>query len=110
MIWNLKGEKTKQLVNSWSVSVREMWNFPWDTLRTFIEPLGGPHAQTLIYTRYIGCIQSIRKSNKRAVMYLLEKVLQDMNTMTGQNVRHIIDQNKENRIQEELQVPRNARR
>ena len=89
MLWNLKNEKTKQIVNSWSVSVREMWNLPRDTHRTFIEPLGGPHAQTLIYTQYIGFIQSIRKSNKRAVMYLLEKVLQDMNTMTGQNVKLI---------------------
>ena len=91
MLWNLKGEKTKQLVNSWSVAVREMWNLPWDAHRTFIEPLGGMHAQTLIYMRYIGFMQSIRKSRKMAVMYLLEKVIQDMNTMTGQNARHIAD-------------------
>ena len=98
MLWNLKGEKTKQLINSWSVSVREMWNLPWNTHRTFIEPLGGTHAQTLIYTRYIGFIQSIRKSNKMAVIYLLEKVVQDLNTMTGQNVRHILEQTQETDI------------
>ena len=48
MLWDLKGEKAKQLMNSWSVSVREMWDLPRNTHRTFIEPLGGPNAQTLI--------------------------------------------------------------
>ena len=28
-------------------------------------------------------------------MYLLEKVVQDLNTMTGQNARHIVDQAQE---------------
>ena len=98
MLWDLKGEKTKQLINSWSVSVREMWNLPRDAHRAFIEPLGGTHAQTLIYTRYVGFIQSIRKSNKMAVVYLLEKVVNDLNTMTGQNVRHILDESQERNI------------
>lgn len=69
-----------------------MWNLPWDTHRTFIEPLGGLHAKTLIYSRYIGFIQSIRKCKKKAAIYLLEKVLCDLNTMTGQNIRHILDE------------------
>ena len=68
-----------------------MWNLPWDAHRSFIGPLGGIHAQTLIYMRYIGFMQSIRRSRKMAVMYLLEKVIQDMTTMTGQNARHIAD-------------------
>ena len=55
-----------------------MWNLPWDTQRPFIKALREPHAQTLIYT-FIGF--------KRAVMYL--------NTMTGQDVRHIIAQAQE---------------
>ena len=95
MLWNLRGEKTKQLINSWSVSVREMWDLPRSTHRIFIEPLGGLHAQTLIYSRYIGFIQSIRRCNKRAVIYLLEKVLGDLTTMTGQNVRHLLDEAEE---------------
>lgn len=33
MLWYLKGEKTKQLVNSWSVSVREMCDLPHRTTR-----------------------------------------------------------------------------
>lgn len=95
MLWDLKGEKVKQLVNSWSVSVREMWNLPRETHRTFIEPLGGPHAQTQIYSRYIGFIKSIRKCKKKAAIYLLEKVLYDLNTTTGQNVRHILNEAQE---------------
>ena len=91
VLWDLKGEKTKQLINSWSFAVREMWNLPFNAHRGFVEPLGGFHAQVLIFSRYIGFLQSTRKSNKMVVKYLLEKVLLDLNTITGQNVRYILE-------------------
>ena len=95
MLWNLQGAKTKQVVNSWSVAVRHMWNLPLNTHKRFIEPLGGTHAQVKIYSNYIRFIQSIRKSNKMAVIYLLEKVHMNLNTTTGQNIRHILSQAEE---------------
>ena len=97
-LWDLKGEKTKQLINSWSVAVKEMWNLPVNAHRSFIEPLGGIHAQVLIFSRYIGFLQSTRKSNKMIVKYLLEMVLHDLNTITGQNVRHILAKSDERDI------------
>ena len=63
-----------------------------NTHRRFIEALGGIHAQVLIYSNYIRFIQSIRKSKKLAAIYLLEKIHLDLTTVTGQNVRHILDQ------------------
>ena len=48
ILWDLKGEKTKQIINSWSVAVREMWNLPFNAHRGFIEPLGGFHAQDIL--------------------------------------------------------------
>ena len=44
VLWDLKGEKTKQLINSWSFAVREMWNLPFNAHRSFREQLGGFHA------------------------------------------------------------------
>ena len=75
-----------------------MWNLPFNAHRMFIESLGGTHAQVMIYTRYINFLQSIRKSNKLGVIYLLEKVHLDLDTMTGQNIRHILDQINEKEI------------
>ena len=98
VLWNLKGEKTKQLVNSWSVAVRHMWNLPDNTHRMFIESLGGTHAEVMLYSRYTNFLQSIRKSGKLAATYLLEKTHADLTTMTGQNVRHILDKTGERNI------------
>ena len=98
MLWNFKGEKTRNLVNSWSVAVKHMWNLPYSTHKRFIETLGGTHAQVKIYANYIGFIQSMRKSSKSVVIYLLEKIKKDMNTMTGQNIRHILEQSGESNI------------
>ena len=98
VLWDLQGEKTKQIVNSWSVAVRHMWNLPVNTHRIFIESLGGTHAQVMLVTRYITFLQSMRRTNKLAVLYLLEKVYLDQNTLTGRNVRYVQDQINEKSI------------
>ena len=67
-----------------------MWGLPIQTHRYFIEPLGGTHAQSLIYTRFIKFIQSIRKGRKLAPYYLLEKIKDNTNTITGRNLKHIL--------------------
>ena len=91
MLWDLKSENTKQLINSWSVAVRHMWDLPYNTHRRFIESLGGFHAETIIHSKYVDFIQSIRKCVKLPVIYLLEKVYNDQTTMTGQNIRFILN-------------------
>ena len=64
----------------------------------FIESLGGTHAEVMLYSRYTNFLQSIRKSGKLAATYLLEKTHADLTTMTGQNVRHILDKTGERNI------------
>ena len=98
MLWNFRGEKTRNLVNSWSVAVKQMWNLPYNTHKRFLETLGGTHAQVKIYSNYIGFIQSMKKSSKLVVLYLLEKIKMDLNTMTGQNIRYILEQSGERNI------------
>ena len=73
-----------------------MWDLPLNTHRRFIEPLGGPHAQAM--SNYVRFIQSIRNCNKLVVIYLLEKVRSYLETMTGSNIRHILDQVEEDDI------------
>ena len=86
------------IVNSWSISVRHMWQLPYNTHRFFIEPLGGCHAKTMIYCRFVKFIQSILKTDKKAVIYLLFKVIDDQRTITGKNANLILKETNETNI------------
>ena len=92
VLWDLTSDATRQIVNSWSVATRYMWDIPVNSHRYFVEPLGGMHAETMLITRYISFVQSLRKSTRPSVIYLLEKVMQNVNTVTGRNVRHVLDE------------------
>ena len=45
----------------------------------------------MLISRYVKFLQSARKSTKIAVQYLLEKVVRNLNTITGKNVRFVLD-------------------
>ena len=66
VLWDLTSRNVNMIINSWSVSVRLMWDLPRQTHRKFIESLGGVHAKTMIYTRFIKFIQSIMNGEKKA--------------------------------------------
>ena len=68
MLWDFSSRNFNMMVNSWSISVRHMWRLPCNTHRYFIEPLGGCHAKTMIYCRFVKFIQSILKSDKKMGM------------------------------------------
>jgi hypothetical protein len=56
-----------------------------------IEQLGGQHAQSMLIIRYVKFLQSMKKSSKLAVQFLLQKVSNDVSTITGKNIRYILD-------------------
>ena len=91
VLWDLTIDATRQIVNSWSVATRYMWDIPVNSHRYFVEPLGGMHAETMLITQYISFVQSLRKSTRPSVIYLLEKVRQNVNSVTGRNIRHVLD-------------------
>jgi uncharacterized UPF0160 family protein len=68
-----------------------MWGLPYAAHKYLIEPLSGQHAFTMLISRYVKFLQSARKSTKIAVQYLLEKVVRNLNTITGKNVRFVLD-------------------
>ena len=90
ILWDLQSRNVKMLENSWSVSVRYMWNLPNNAHRYFIEPLGGTHARTMLFSRYVSFIQSAKKSAKLTVQQLLQITMNNVNTITGKNIRHIL--------------------
>ena len=69
-----------------------MWDLPFNSHRYFIEPLGGLHARNILYSRYVTFVQSAKKSTKMTVQMLLQMVKDDMQTVTGKNIRLISDE------------------
>ena len=74
-----------------------MWNLPRETHQSFIEPLEGVHAKTMLYSRFVKFVQSITKGNKLAPIYLLESIKNNTQTVTGRNIKLILqDLNQRN--------------
>ena len=91
VLYNLASDQVGQLTSSWSVSVRKMWELPMQTHRYLIEPLSGDHAHSMLIVRFVKFLQSMLKSGKRAVHYMLRKVVQNTSSTTGNNVSYIQD-------------------
>ena len=91
VLWDLSCDNAKMIVNSWSVAVRHMWDLPFNSHRYLIEELSGMHAQTMLICRFINFIQSIKKSPKQAVQFLYQKVKSNVETVTGKNIRYVIE-------------------
>ena len=91
VLWDLSCDNAKMIVNSWSVAVRHMWDLPFNSHRYLIEELSGMHAQTMLICRFINFVQSIKKSPKQAVQFLYQKVKSNVETVTGKNIRYVIE-------------------
>ena len=67
VLWDLTSPNVQQLINSWSLAIRYMLDLPLDTHRYYIEELGGIHAHTMIFSRYVTFVQSLAKSDKLVI-------------------------------------------
>ena len=90
ILWDLTSRNVRMLENSWSVSVRYMWDLPNNSHRYFVEPLGGTHAKSMLMSRYVSFIQSAKRSAKLVVQQLLQMTKDNVETVTGKNIRYIL--------------------
>ena len=90
VLWDLSSKNVQQLINSWSVSTRQMWDLPMDSHRYFMEELGGTHAKTMLYSRFVTFIQSLGKHSKFPVQFLLNLTKENVMSITGRNIRQIL--------------------
>ena len=56
-----------------------------------MEEFSGTHASTILICRFVNFIKSIKKSTKRAVQILYQKVKNNLNTVTGRNVQFVVE-------------------
>jgi hypothetical protein len=90
VLYDMTSTSVSQLVNSWSVSIRHMWGLPLQAHRYLVEELGGQHAQSMMINKYVNFLQSLKRSPKMCVQFLLQKVLKNVNTVTEKNVVYIL--------------------
>ena len=59
-----------------------------------IEPLGGTHLETMLFTRYTKFNQLIFTGIKEAPIYLINIIKNNTNTITGRNITEILNRDK----------------
>ena len=68
-----------------------MLDLPYATHRYLIEPLTGEkHVKLVLISRYLGFMEKIASSEKKAVKMLMETSKKDVRSITGQNFRNIM--------------------
>ena len=88
-LWDLGGEKAKQLYNSWNTAVKLAWGLPQYT-RTYILQnvltCGYMSAKVDILCRYVKFFDGLRSSASFEVQVLSRYVARDMQSITGKNI------------------------
>ena len=83
--WSFVSETFNQLMNSWNVNLRVIFDLPYGTHSHLVDSLtDGKHARKMIYTRYLKFLKSIA-TNRR-----LRIVTETRRSWTGQNIRKIL--------------------
>ena len=90
-LWNLFGSGARGIETSFNRSVKIMLDLPYATHRSLIEPLTGEtHVKTMLISRFLGFLDKIRNSGKKALTMLMETAMMDVRSVTGNNLRNIM--------------------
>ena len=89
-IWKLESEEAKHLISSWNKNIKLIFDLPWATHRWVLEEVTGSNLKIMLFTRFIKFLNSIHKSNKPAVKFLLSITASDVRSVTGSNLRSIL--------------------
>ena len=88
-VWDLFCREQEMMENTYSSAVHLMLGLPQETHRYFLEPLTGrSHIKSELIKRFITFLEIIRKSNKKSLIYVLEKVSSDVRSVTGNNLHN----------------------
>ena len=89
-LWDLYSAQVTRIFSSWNVTVRNVFNLPWDTHRYLIEAVpDSTHPKTMMCSRFMKFMESMAMCKKRSVRYLAASVLDDRRTVVGRTVSRI---------------------
>ena len=92
MIWSMKSEDYIKLIRSFNTAIKLIWDLPHPTHKNFIEQLiDFPHLQSMLHSRYIGFAWSVKNSKKDEVKLLYNICKDDQTTITGSNLKYLME-------------------
>ena len=93
-LWDLGGDKAKQVYTAWSTTVKLVWGCPQWTRTFFVQQLlscGHTSARADILTRFVKFFHSLRNSASQEVKILSRYLARDVQSVTGKNLRLVQD-------------------
>ena len=89
--WNYSGVMFQQLVNSYNVNLRVMFELPDSTHCWLIEALSGyKHARQQIYSRFVKFVNSLYNNKRIIVKSLFDSVSHDVRSQVGANMKKVL--------------------
>ena len=89
-LWNLYSSEVTKIYSSWNVTIRNVFNLPWTTHRYLIETVSNTkHPKTLLTSRMVRFLETLRTCSKSSVRYLANSVFNDRRTLVGRTVSKI---------------------
>ena len=91
-LWDLGGNKAKQVFTAWSTSVKLVWGLPQQTRTYFLQQMlrcGYSSSKVDILTRFVKFFHGLRSSASYEVQVLSRLLARDMLSVTGKNLRLI---------------------
>ena len=90
-LWDLHGSQVKSLESSYNLAVKNMFGLPLATHRGLICPITGrSHLRNILFLRFVNFVKQIKITQKRIPKMLLNHILDDVNSITGNNIRKIL--------------------
>ena len=90
-LWNLFGPGALKIESSYNKSIKVMLDLPFGTHRCLIEPLTQQrHVKIILIQRFLGFMDKIDNSGKKALKMLKEEAKKDVRSVTGKNYRNIM--------------------
>ena len=78
-----------------------MLDLPYATHRSLIQPLtGATHVKLVLIKRFLGFLEKIRVSSKKALNMLVMEAMKDVKSVTGRNLRNIMLLVGESRVED----------
>ena len=88
-LWDLSGDKAKQVFSAWNTSIKLAWGCPQQTRSYFVQQLlccGFVSAKTDVVTRYVKFFHGLRGSASLEVQVLCRDLARDRQSVTGKNL------------------------
>ena len=91
VLWNLHGNEANMLYNTWSTSIRRIFQLDRRTHRYLIEPISKmEHLKCAIQKRFISFTEKLKSSPKIVVRTVNHIIGKDCRSITGENTRRIM--------------------